>query len=350
MLAARWHGQRDIRIEEVVVPDPTARQVLLKVLWCGICGTDLEEYREGPLTVPVGTPHITSGRQAPLTLGHEVVARVERAAADGTGPAVGTIVLPDVVVGCGSCWWCRRHQEGLCPRLSVLGQTDDGGLAGFMVARADTCISVPSGMDAGEAALSEPAAVAVRAIRKLPVSLGARLVVFGGGTIGQLVAQVAVCSGAATVLLVDPVPARRQLAQRLSGCRTCTPEELPAVVARLPEPGLDAAVECTGRPGVLNDSLAAVRRGGTVVAVGLRPGNEGIQLPDLVLGEKTVVGSAAHLWDTDVLDAITMMADGRIQVGPLITGRVRLENLVSEALATLADPTSEALKVLIDCR
>ena len=350
LLAARWHARLDIRIDDVPMPSPAANQALLKVLWCGICGTDLEEFREGPLTVPVGTPHPTSGRLAPLTLGHEVVARIEVAARDGSGPSVGTVVLPDVVVGCGHCWWCRRHEDGLCPNLSVLGQTDDGGLAQYMVATAAHCLKVPSGMDPGEAALSEPAAVAIRALRKLPQLLGARIAVIGGGTIGQLVAQSARSSGAALVVMVDPLVDRRVLAHRLSGARVCTPTELPALAAGLGEPGFDAVIECTGRPGVLRQSVSLVRRGGVVVAVGLRPGDESLDLADLVLGEKTVIGSAAHLWDTDVADAVTMMSDGRLTVAPLISHRLPLPDLVSLGLAVLSDPTSGALKVLIDCR
>lgn len=349
MRAARWHARRDIRIDDVPAPAPAEDEVLIRVMFCGICGTDLEEYREGPLTVQVGTPHRTSGRSAPLTLGHEVVGRVERAAADGSGPAVGQVVLPDAIVGCGHCWWCSRRQEGQCARLSIRGQTDDGGLADYMCARAATCIVVPDGLDAALAALSEPASVAVRAIRKLDMPLGARIGVIGGGTIGQLVAQVARASGASYTLLVDPLPDRRAMAEKLAGARTCSPGDLADIVKRLPEPGLDAVIECTGRPGVLAQSVALVRSGGTVVAVGIRPGDEAISLLDLVVGEKRIIGSAAHLWDTDVADAVTMMSDGRLNVGPLITHRVGLDDVVDVGLALLSAPDSGALKVLIDC-
>jgi (R,R)-butanediol dehydrogenase / meso-butanediol dehydrogenase / diacetyl reductase len=348
--AARWHARWDIRIDDVPQPEPAADEVLIRVMFCGICGTDLEEYREGPLTVPVGMPHQTSGRSAPLTLGHEVVGIVERAAADGSGPAVGHVVLPDAVLGCGHCWWCRRHEEGQCVRLSIRGQTDDGGLADYMCARAATCIVVPDGLDAALAALAEPAAVAIRAIRKLNTPLGARIGVMGGGTIGQLVAQVARASGASFTVLVDPLADRRAMAEKLAGAQTCNPADVAALVADLPEPGLDAVIECTGRPGVLAQSVALVRTGGTVVALGLRPGEEAISLVDLVIGEKRIIGSAAHLWDTDVADAVTMMGDGRLNVGPLITHRVGLDDLVDVGLALLSTPDSGALKVLVDCK
>lgn len=339
MKAARWHARGDIRIDDVPVPVPDSGEALVRVLWCGICGTDLEEYRSGPLTIPAG--------KAPLTLGHEIVGVVERPAADGTGPAAGTVVVPDVVSGCGQCWWCARHEEGLCPRLAVTGQHRDGGLAEYVVARAARCLPVPAGLPPDRAALAEPASVAVRAVRKAGCLLGQQVGVLGGGTIGQLVAQVARAAGAADVVVVDPVRERRDLAIRLASASACRPDELDARLAGLAAPGLDVLFECTGAPGLLSQAIRVVRPGGIVVAVGLHAGAEPVPLAELVLAEKRVIGSAAHMWDTDVAGAIRMLETGAIDGGPLITHRVPLANLVSDALES--DVTA-ALKIVIDCR
>lgn len=350
MIAARWHARGDIRIEEVQLRAPRADEAVIRVHWCGICGTDLEEYRAGPLTIPVGSPHPQSGRMAPLTLGHEVVGEVVRAAADGSGPAVGTLVAPDVVNGCGSCWWCARHQEGLCPQVSVPGQQDDGGLAQYMIARARTCVPIPDGLPLGTAVLAEPAAVAVRAVRKIPDVFGATVVVIGGGTVGQLTAQAALVAGAGTCWLVDPSLFRRRVAESLSGVRACSPDELDALVAGLPEPGVDAVIECSGAAGQLARAVGITRRGGSVVAVGLRNADEPLSIADLVLAERTVIGSAAHLWDVDVQQAVDLLATGRLATDGLITHRVPLDQLVSTALPLLSAGTEDVLKVAIDCR
>jgi (R,R)-butanediol dehydrogenase / meso-butanediol dehydrogenase / diacetyl reductase len=92
MRAARWHGRHDVRVEEVPVPEPQPDQALVAVEWCGICGTDLEEYKEGPVSIPVGEPHPLTGRKAPVTLGHEIVGRVVEPARDGSGPPKGARV------------------------------------------------------------------------------------------------------------------------------------------------------------------------------------------------------------------------------------------------------------------
>jgi (R,R)-butanediol dehydrogenase/meso-butanediol dehydrogenase/diacetyl reductase len=348
MLAARWHGRGDIRIDDVEPRPRRDDEVMVRVHWCGICGTDLEEFRSGPLIVPT-SPHPVSGRMAPLTLGHEVVGEIVESARDGSGPAVGTLVVPDVVNGCGNCWWCLRHEYGLCPSLTVPGQQDDGGLAEFMVARARTCVVLPPGLDTATAVLAEPAAVAVRAVRKLPTPIGSTALVIGGGTIGQLTAQAALACGAAQCLLVDPSPFRRDFAAKHPGVRAYSPTDLDAAIADLPSPGVDVVYECSGAPGMLARSLALVRPGGTVVAVGLGTPTESLDVSAFVLGERHLVGSAAHVWDVDVAQAVAMLADGRLDATGLVTHRIPLADLVDVALPLLSSPAGETLKVAIDC-
>ncbi|MCX4538638.1 alcohol dehydrogenase catalytic domain-containing protein (plasmid) [Streptomyces sp. NBC_00841] len=350
MLAARWHGRGDLRVEQVELRPTRDDEVLVKVHWCGICGTDLEEFRAGPLIIPADAPHPGSGRMAPLTLGHEVVGEVVVAARDGSGPAVGTLVVPDVVNGCGRCWWCLRHEEGLCPELSVPGQQDDGGLAEYMVARARTCVPLPEGLAPERAVLAEPAAVAVRAVRKAPSPMGATALVIGGGTVGQLAAQAALATGATRCWLVDPSPFRRAHTESHGATRACAPDELDALLAELGPPGFDVVYECSGAPGQLDRALTACRRGGTVVAVGLGGERHAISLPELVLGERYLVGSAAHLWDVDVALAVHWLADGRFTTDGLVTHRVPLPNLVDAALPLLTSPSGDVLKVAIDCQ
>jgi 2-desacetyl-2-hydroxyethyl bacteriochlorophyllide A dehydrogenase len=331
MRAARWHGRGDIRVEDVPAPAPADDELLLDVLWCGICGTDLEEYRHGPVTIP----------RAPIVLGHEVVGRVGRAAADGSGPRVGAVVVPDVVVGCGRCWWCRRHQEGLCPELSVRGQTEDGGLAQVMAARAATCLVVPDGVPPDAAALVEPASVAVRALRKVDSLVGSRIAVVGAGTIGQLVVRFARALGAHPELVVDPDPRRRDRALRFGAARAMSPADASdAAAGETGEAGAghDAVVECSGAGGALGLALKLVRRGGSV------------DMLQLVLAEKRLIGSAAHLWDEDSAPALALIAGGAVAVDDLISRRVPLEGVVRDGFGAWDTPDNDVLKVLVDCR
>jgi 2-desacetyl-2-hydroxyethyl bacteriochlorophyllide A dehydrogenase len=344
MRAARWHGRRDLRVDCIPVPEPGPGQALVTVEWCGICGTDLEEYRDGPVNLPVAAPHPLSGRTAPLALGHEIVGRIARAA-DG-GPPKGTRVIPDVVVGCGTCWYCRRHQETLCPRQAVLGLHDDGGLAEYLVAAAATCVPVPEGLASDAAALAEPTAVAVRAASKLPRPLGSRVLVLGSGTIGLLVVQVCRAVGAARVVAVDPRPERRELARRLGADEALPPDRAHEATALVGEPGLDAVIECSGVPGAAREAIRQTRRGGTAVLVGFHPEPERFDLLDAVLAEKRIVGSAAHLWDEDVATAVDLLARGTVDPRPLIGARIPLHEVVERGFHALEGPAAP-LKVLV---
>ncbi|WP_162458219.1 alcohol dehydrogenase catalytic domain-containing protein [Pseudactinotalea terrae] len=344
MRAARWHGRQDVRVEEVPDPEPARDELILDVLWCGICGTDLEEYREGPITIPID-PHPLRGTRAPIVLGHEIVGTVRQAAADGSGPAVGTLVVPDVVIGCGDCWWCLRHEEGLCPNLAVRGQTQDGGLAQRMVARASTCLTVPEGTPAADAALVEPASVAVRALRKVPDLIGARIGVVGGGTVGQLVARTALALGAQVTVVVDPRQSRRDRALAHGAATAVPPAEAAGLGAVC-----DAVIECSGAGGALTQALALTRPGGTVVALGIKSEADTIGTTALVLSEKHLVGSAAHLWDVDSRPALALIASGAVPVEDLVTHRVPLADVVTAGFGALADPSDDVLKVLVDCR
>lgn len=342
MRAARWHGRRDIRVGDIPVPDVTAGQVLVRVERVGLCGTDLEEYLEGPVDIPVVTPHPGSGIVAPLTLGHEVVGTV--AECPGGELAPGQRVIPDVVVGCGHCWWCARHQTGLCPQLAVRGLQCDGGLAIYLAADAGTCVLVPKTTPVDVAAFAEPASVAVRALRKAGDIAGATAAIIGGGTIGLLTAQVARARGAARVIIVEPRKERRAIAEALGLSEVIGPDQVPALIRS--GRGADVVLECAGNQPAMDTALALCRAGGTVVAIGT-PGTP-LTLPmrSVVLAEKRIVGSAAHLWDEDVAAAVAMLGSGLLQTGPLLTAVISLENVVRDGFERLArDPL--AMKILV---
>ncbi len=348
MIALRFHGRRDVRVDTLPDPDPTPRQFVVEVEYCGVCGTDLEEYLEGPVHVPT-EPHGLSGAVAPLTLGHEIVGRVVEAARDGSGPAVGSLVIPNVVLGCGNCFWCRSDEEGLCRRGSVLGLHADGGLATFLTANADGAVTVPDGVDPSVAVFAEPTAVAVRALAKLPDPTGGRVFVLGAGTVGLLVMQAARAAGASLVIAADPSPARRDLARRCGADFSLdTAGDVCAVLADITNGRMaDAVIECAGVPGAAAQAIRLTRRGGTCVLIGIHSKNESFDVADIVLGEKHVVGSAAHRWDTDVTVAVDLLATGRVDPRPLIADTIGLQALADTGFDRMASGQMPGTKLLV---
>lgn len=341
MSAVRWHGAADIRLDRVPVPELRAGQVLIEVEACGVCGTDVAEARTGPHDLPVGAPHPLTGARTPLTLGHEVLGRVIQA--DPRGPQLGTRVIPDVVLGCGECWWCRRHREGICAQRAVRGLHIDGGLAQYMVADAATLITVPDTLPAAEAVLAEPLSVAVRALRKAGDLSGSVALVSGLGTIGHLVARLLVRRGV-RVIASDPDPQRRRLAEIL-GVVALAPEGLEAQIAGLERGGVDVAFECSGAGATAEAAFAATCPGGLTVVVGEQLDAIGLDPRRLVVDERAVVGTAAHLWDEDVLTAVRLLEGGLLRAHPVPTQAIDLAQAV-EFLVTGSAPDG-VLKVFV---
>ena len=343
MRTLRWHGTRDLRLDDVERPAPAPDQALIRVERVGLCGTDLEEYLHGPVDIPASAPHPRSGAIAPMTIGHEIVGIV--AECPSRPELVGARVIPDVVDGCGDCFWCARHEEGLCPNLVVRGQHADGGMAEYMVCRAATLVLVPAELDADIAAFAEPVAVAARAVAKAGDLRGATVVVVGAGVVGNLIAQVARGHGA-DVIAQDPAEHRRDLAAGLGFAVTADRVETAEAARRAAGRLADVVFECAGHPTSLDDAIALTRSGGTTVLVGLNPAPPAFPWRDVVLGEKRLLGTAAHMWDVDVLTAVRLLASGVVDPRPLLSGVVSMDAAVA-TLEELAAPNRLA-KVLVD--
>ena len=341
MLAVRWHARGDVRVEEVPAPlPPGPGEVQLQVRWCGICGTDLEEWLSGPVFIPAAVPHPVTGARAPLVLGHEF-AGVVAAAGDGvTGLLPGQRVAVDTIVSCGSCHWCRRGEVTRCPALGALGLHADGGLAELCNAPARMCLPVPDTVADDEAALAEPLAVAVRALRRGGLRPGERVAVVGAGAVGLLVVQAAAAFGADSVTVAEPLPERRALAMRLGADRAVPPDEAVALEA-------DVAVECAGSPGAVQTAVRALRSGGRAVLLGIVTEAAPIAPMDLVRGEKSLIGSLSHVWDEDFQVALRLLGRGAVQAAPLITDRIPLSAAVSGGLTLLRDEPGKHLKILV---
>jgi (R,R)-butanediol dehydrogenase / meso-butanediol dehydrogenase / diacetyl reductase len=341
MLAVRWHARGDVRTEEVPPPPPPGPgEVQLQVRWCGICGTDLEEWLSGPVFIPVAVPHPVTGRRAPLVLGHEF-AGVIVAAGDGvTGLRPGQRVAVDTIVFCGSCRWCRHGEVTRCPALGALGLHGDGGLAQLCNAPARMCLPVPDTVGDDEAALAEPLAVAVRALRRGGLRPGERVAVVGAGAVGLMAVQAAAAFSADEVAVIEPLPARRALATRLGADRAVPPGDAATLEA-------DVVVECAGSPGAVQTALQALRAGGRAVLLGIVTDVAPITPMDLVRAEKSLIGSLSHIWDEDFRMALRLLGRGTVQATPLISDRIPLGAAVSGGLALLRDEPEKHLKILV---
>jgi threonine dehydrogenase-like Zn-dependent dehydrogenase len=227
-----------------------------------------------------------------------------------------------------------------CPALGALGLHGDGGLAQLCNAPARMCLPVPDTVADDEAALAEPLAVAVRALRRGGLRPGERVAVVGAGAVGLMAVQAAAAFSADSVAAVEPLPARRALALRLGADRAVPPDEAATLEA-------DVAVECAGSPGAVRTALQALRSGGRAVLLGIVTDAAAVAPMDLVRGEKSLIGSLSHVWDEDFRVALRLLGRGAVQAAPLITDRIPLDAALSGGLALLRDEPEKHLKILV---
>lgn len=333
MRAAFYEGPRRITIGEAPVPVPGPGEALVRVRRVGICGTDLHIF-QGHLDhrVPRGS-----------VIGHETLAEVVEAPA-GSDLRAGERVVVEPVVACGACRACRMGAGYLCYALKVLGVDLPGGMREYWAVPAARLLRVPAHVADDEAALAEPLAIAVHDVRRAGVQAGDRVLVFGGGPIGTLIALVARRRGA-EVAVTEVNPFRLELLRRL-GLEAVGPDRDLAgwVGAWTAGTGVDVAFEVTGNPAVARVMTDVVRVWGTVSVVGIHAAPAPVNLYRVFERELRVEGARLYTrgdWE----EALALLAAGAVDVGPLVSRRLPLEGLVEGLEAALAG--GPVMKVLI---
>lgn len=340
MKAVRWHARGDIRYEEVDdSPCPGSYDMQVEVAYCGICGTDLEEYDAGPIFIPTKSAHPLSHRMAPMILGHEFSGIVVAVGDHVQGYAVGDHVASDALLYCGDCESCHDHQYNLCDNLAALGLMADGGLAQYVTAPAKSFRKVPVSVPLQEAALLEPLAVAVRALRQAHIRPGEDLLIMGAGPIGLMVLLAAKISGVGTITVAEPAAFRAEMAQKLGATEIY--RNIDAIGLRFHK-----AIDCTGQPAAQIRALKLLKSRGRLVLVGVPTITTELDTLEIINNEKEIVGALSHIVDEDFAAAIQFMSDGRVDVKPLISIIWPLAR-AEEAFQMLKAGQSDIIKILL---
>jgi (R,R)-butanediol dehydrogenase/meso-butanediol dehydrogenase/diacetyl reductase len=348
MRAAVYHGQGDLRIEERPAPQVLADEVLIRVSVTGICGTDAAELASGPHLYWIGDPHPASGHGGPLIPGHELVGRVEAVGRDVGDFETGELVASGAGVSCGSCRACVAGRTNLCDRYWTIGLQRNGALAELVAVPAAICRSVePYGLTEDAAALAQPMAIAAHAVDRGHCRAGDDVLVIGAGGIGGFIVFAAARAGA-SVVACERAADRRRVAASFGAIQVIEPPATDTGADQVPT--ADVVFEVTGTPAGLALALAAVRRGGRLVTVGLQEPPSAVDLRSLALREVELVGTVAHRCATDLPAALGLLADRREGWSDVAPVAIPLEALVQEGLEPMSNGTSSRIKTLVDPR
>lgn len=348
MQAALWFGQKDVRVMDVPEPPAPGRgEVKIAVEWCGICGSDLHEYLAGPIFIPVKEPHPLTGKVAPVILGHEFSGKVVAVGEGVTNVKVGDRVAPDACQVCWDCYWCKRNEYQNCEKLAFTGLATDGGFAEFVNVPAYTCYKIPDEMSYEQGAVVEPIAVGMHAVRKAVVA-GDNVVIIGAGTIGLAALQCARTAGAAQIIVLEMAKDRKEYAAKLGATKVIDPSKVDAVaeVFRLTDGiGADVTIECVGSTVTGPLAVDTTRRGGKAVSVGVYERPAQLNFNEIVFKEKQLMGSLAY--NGEFAPVIKLLADGRLKAEPMITGKIKLADIVEKGFEELINHKDRNIKIIV---
>ncbi|TQJ92981.1 zinc-dependent alcohol dehydrogenase family protein [Streptomyces sp. SLBN-31] len=297
-----------IEIGSLPDPAPGPREVVVAVAGTGICGTDL---------------HILDGeiaRSFPVVPGHEFAGEVVAVGREVTEVRTGDHVAVNPSIHCGECYYCGRARANLCERWESIGITKPGGAAEYALAPVKNCFVLPEGVSTADAALIEPLGCAVRGFDVLSHRLGDHYLIYGAGTMGLMMMELAKRAGAASVTVVDPNPSRLETTRLLG----CTAAVTAAGEANRPR-GWDIVIDCTGVVAAIEDGLSRVERGGTFLQFGVASpeAKAAIEPFRIYNHEITITGSMALLNSFDRAGAL--FAAGLLRPDVLISHRFSLD-------------------------
>lgn len=332
MRAAVYHGPRDIRIESVPDPSsPAPDEVVLQVTRAAICGTDSAEWDHGPLLV-----------RPPVVLGHEFVGRVIAVGDNVGGLRLGDRVVSGAGVSCGACEWCLAGRTNLCARYHTLGLHLDGGLAEFVTTPAFICRRVPETISDNAAAMAQPLAVALHAVRRSGVRAGQACAVIGVGGIGAFIVAGAAAQGATPLIAVDIDDQRLETARRLGAQETLNvrgQDVAQAILSATQQEGAHVVIEASGTSHAPSAALQAVRRGGRILLVGLQAAPRELDLLSMTVREIDVTTTLAHVCSIDLPESLDLLASTNL--AEVVLDRViPLDLLIDDGIRPLAERTA----------
>lgn len=315
-----YHGPKDIRVEDVEVPGIGDTDVLIKIKYCGVCGTDIHIYSGDGGAFEV-TP--------PLIMGHEFSGIVEKVGAKVTKVKAGDLVTVDPNHMCGECYYCKNAMEQFCEHVIGIGTTTDGGFAQYQVVCEKQVFKFEEGMDPLIASMTEPVSCCLHGIDLCNIKLGDEVLVIGGGPIGLIMLQLAKMAGASKIILSEPVAEKREMGLRLGADLAINPleENLKAVLKENCK-NINVVIECVGNVKTIDTAIQCAGNGATVMMFGLTGPGTNLSIDPEVVFKKELKLTSSFINPYTFERSIAILQSGKLNVTDMISDVIPLEDCV----------------------
>ncbi len=333
MKAAQFHKPLVLQVIDQPLRALREQEVLVQVEACGVCGTDV---------------HIVAGEapaRPPVILGHEFAGTIVESGKAVRGLRPGDHVAVDPNIACGSCYYCRRGQINFCENLRALGVDIDGGFAESCFVPPSQCYPLPADFSLEHGAFAEPLSCCVHGMDRLALQPGESVAIVGAGNIGLLMLQLARLAGAGPIFVLDPIAAKRTIAQNLGADLVLDPLEHSAreeIVERT-HGGCDAVMECVGKAEAVEAALALTKRGSRVLLFGLASQSALARLPLQAVFRKELSIIASILNPFTFQRAVDLLVQNKIKFSSLTISHFSLEQIASAVESARNGMTTKTL-------
>jgi threonine dehydrogenase-like Zn-dependent dehydrogenase len=318
MRSAVWHGRDDLRLESRPIEEPRDSECLVRVVACGLCATDLHTV-DG--SIPLYQP--------PRVLGHEVAGVVEAIGPRVQSIRVGDRVALDTSVPCDRCFYCREARPALCQARTPMF----AGFADYVLTTERLAFRLPDDVSTEAGALAEPVSCVLHAAELAPIRAGSTAAVIGVGPIGLLMVQVLRRMGVVRLLVSDPDQARRETALALGATHAVNPltDDLHEAASEATDGiGVDVAFEAVGAAATVEAAIGLPRLGGTVVLVGVAPGDSEVTIRPYELFRRELTIRASYIRSYEFERAVRLLSS--LDLTPFVQLQVPLAR-IDEAFA-----------------
>ncbi|MBD5560727.1 MAG: zinc-dependent alcohol dehydrogenase family protein [Clostridia bacterium] len=318
--AAVFQGQGQIRVEEREYPEPAGHEILVRVHFCGVCGTDVHIYEGDKGSADVDPP---------VVIGHEFSGEVAAVGDKVTRFRPGDRVTVDPNIYCGECYWCRHGRKQLCEQMQAYGVTMDGGFAEYALVLDSQAYRLPDNLSYAEGAMTEPTSCCLHGIDLTEIQAGETVMIVGCGNIGLIMIQLARLSGAAKIIGVDVAPDHLEMARQAGAdiLINSASDDTDAVLQENHVACVDRVIDCAGLPQTAEYCITHAGRGATVMLFGLTKPDDVARIKPFELFQKELTLRSSFV-NPDVFDrSLGLLGSGKLDVKSQIRQLIPLEEI-----------------------